>query len=72
MATHRYSLIRCVIDNFADCALLQCVNGVGACPDEVDLTGSCTNDILSVSGSKEGGQQCVIYTRSFATSKSPS
>ena len=46
---------------------LQCRGGVGACPDEMDSSGSCTNDVSDVSGWKENGQQCVVFTRRFAT-----
>ncbi len=48
---------------------LQCRNGNGACPDEDHFSGSCSNDIVSVSGSRQGDQQCVIYTRNFSTSE---
>ena len=40
---------------------------MGACPDEMDSSGSCTNDVSDVSGWKENGQQCVVFTRRFAT-----
>ena len=30
-------------------------------------SGSCTNDVSNVSGWKENGQQCVVFTRRFAT-----
>ncbi|XP_064399010.1 mucin-2-like isoform X2 [Halichondria panicea] len=45
----------------------QCRGGRGACPDEDHFSDSCSNDIVSVSGSRQGGQQCVIYTRNFST-----
>ncbi|XP_064398937.1 neurogenic locus notch homolog protein 3-like [Halichondria panicea] len=48
----------------------QCRDGRGACPDEDHFSGSCSNDIVSVSGSRQGGQQCVIYTRHFSTNDS--
>ncbi|XP_064398528.1 protein Skeletor, isoforms B/C-like [Halichondria panicea] len=48
----------------------QCRDGRGACPDEDHFSGSCSNDIVSVSGSRQGGQQCVIYKQSFSTNDS--
>ena len=55
--------------NIVPSPLLQCRDGRGACPDEDHFSGSCSNDIVSVSGSRQGGQQCVIYTRHFSTSE---
>ena len=51
---------------------LQCRNGTGACPDTDDSRGSCTNDVALVQGWKENGQQCVIFSRNFTSSQSPS
>ncbi len=63
-----YKLYCLISQSFAPLPL-QCRDGRGACPDESHFSGSCSNDIVSVSGSRQGGQQCVIYTRSFSTSE---
>lgn len=48
---------------------MQCRNGVGVCPDELDSSGECTNDVFGVSGSRSNGEQCVTYSRNLTTSK---
>ena len=48
---------------------LQCRAGEGACPDVMDSSGSCTNDVFSIEGSVNNGIQCVSFTRNFTTSK---
>ncbi len=45
----------------------QCRGGRGACPDEDHFSDSCSDDVVAVSGSRDGGQQCVIYTREYST-----
>ena len=45
----------------------QCRDGEGACPDEMDSSGSCTNDISNITGFVTDGQQCVSFTRQFNT-----
>ena len=47
----------------------QCRDGEGACPDEMDSSGSCTNDISNITGFVTDGQQCVSFTRQFSTCK---
>jgi len=48
---------------------VQCRAGIGACPDTLDSSGNCTNDVTDVAGSITNGQQCVSYTRPFSTCK---
>ena len=48
---------------------MQCRAGVGACPDTMDSSGTCTNDVTDVTGFVRDGQQCVAFTRPFSTSK---
>ena len=50
-------------------AHFQCRAGSGACPDEMDSSRSCTNDISDVTGAVTDGQQCVSFTRQFSTCK---
>ena len=50
-------------------SLMQCRAGVGACPDTMDSSGTCTNDVSDVTGFVRDGQQCVAFTRPFTTSK---
>ena len=52
------------------CTHIQCRAGVGACPDTMDSSGTCTNDVTDVTGFVRDGQQCVAFTRPFTTSKS--
>ena len=52
------------------CTHMQCRAGVGACPDTMDSSGTCTNDVTDVTGFVRDGQQCVAFTRPFTTSKS--
>ena len=47
--------------------IIQCSNGLGACPDTLDSSGSCTNDAYNVSGSITDGVQCVSFTRNLTT-----
>ena len=49
--------------------LFQCRSGEGACPDTLDISGNCTNDVYNVEGSVEDGIQCVSFTRNFSTCK---
>ena len=49
---------------------LQCRAGVGACPDTLDSSGKCTNDVTDVSGSVTDGKQCVSFVKHFSTCKS--
>ncbi len=49
--------------------LFQCRSGEGACPDTLDISGNCTNDVYNVEGSVEDGVQCVSFTRNFSTCK---
>ena len=51
------------------CTHMQCRAGVGACPDTMDSSGTCTNDVTDVTGFVRDGQQCVAFTRPFTTSK---
>ena len=48
---------------------MQCRAGVGACPDTMDSSGTCTNDVSNVTGFVADGQQCVAFTRPFSTCK---
>ena len=48
---------------------VQCRAGVGACPDTLDSSGTCTNDVTLVRGFSEDGQQCVVFSRNFAAGK---
>ena len=48
---------------------MQCRAGMGACPDTMDSSGTCTNDVSDVTGFVRDGQQCVAFTRPFSTSK---
>ena len=48
---------------------VQCRAGVGACPDMLDSSGTCTNDITLGGGFSEEGQQCVVFSRNFAAGK---
>ena len=48
---------------------VQCRAGLGACPDTLDSSGTCTNDISDVSGSVADGKQCVSFTRPLSTCK---
>ena len=62
---------------FAPCTLschshvptCKCRAGMGACPDTMDSSGTCTNDVTDVTGFVRDGQQCVGFTRPFATCK---
>ena len=70
-----FTAINCTInvDSYSSITILlhvQCRAGVGACPDTLDSSETCTNDIMDVSGSVTNGQQCVSFTRPFSTSKS--
>ena len=47
----------------------QCRAGVGACPDVMDSSGLCTNDVFNIEGSINNGVQCVSFTRNFTTSE---
>ena len=51
------------------CSIVQCSDGVGACPDILDSSGSCTNDAYDVEGSITDGVQCVSFTRNLTTGK---
>lgn len=42
---------------------------MGVCPDELDSSGECTEDVFGVSGSRSNGEQCVTYSRNLNTSK---
>ena len=46
---------------------MQCRDGVGACPDELDSSGTCQNDIFDISGYIENAIQCVSYSKNFST-----
>ena len=46
-------------------SLSQCRDGVGACPDTLDLSGTCTNDVTLIQGFRQDGQQCVVFSRNF-------
>ncbi len=47
--------------------IIQCRAGEGACPDELDASGECTNDVFDVGGAVTDGMQCVSFTRNFTT-----
>ena len=51
------------------CTHMQCRAGVGACPDTMDSSGTCSNDVSEVTGFIRNGQQCVAFTRPFSTCK---
>ena len=48
---------------------MQCRAGMGACPDTMDSSGTCSNDVTDVTGFVADGQQCVAFTRPFSTCK---
>ena len=48
---------------------MQCRAGVGACPDTMDSSETCSNDVSNVTGFVADGQQCVAFTRPFSTCK---
>ena len=37
------------------------------CPDQLDNRGTCSSDVLDVSGFSGNRQQCVSFTRPFTT-----
>ena len=39
------------------------------CPDAMDMSKTCTNDVFSVSGKNVNRKQQVSFTRPFTTSK---
>ena len=45
----------------------QCRSGLGVCPDVLDNRGTCTDNLLGVSGFSSNRQQCVSFTRPFTT-----
>ena len=50
---------------YDDMCFLQCGGGVGACPDSLDSSGACSNDATLISGSINGREQCVVFSREF-------
>jgi hypothetical protein len=46
-------------------AYIPCGGGKGACPDVLDSSGVCSNDATLISGSIDGREQCVVFSRNF-------
>ena len=51
------------------CVFVQCRQGVGVCPDDLDSRGTCNDDVKSVSGFNVNRLQQVSFSRPFTTGK---
>ncbi len=49
--------------------IMQCRNGAGACPDALDRSGSCTDDVTVLGGVRDNGVQWISFKKPFMTSE---